>query len=415
MSIRTSIQEISKEATLWRQDLHANPGIAYDEQYAGRFVLNKLSEFGFASDDIDSGWGKNPGLRADLTGAGGHGVVVTIKGNKGADGDTIGLRADMDALPFQEETGLPYASKNDGVMHACGHDGHTAILLAVAKYFSDEENRDFKGELKLVFQPAEEAAKGAQVMLKEGLLAEEHPMNAMFALHNWPDMPLGEVGIHEEAVMASSSYFDIEINGKSAHAALPKNAVDADAIASRIKLAIRSKPTDEDIVSSGKTDANGNYTQTAGNASIGGTIRTYSAERLADIKKMIEREVKMAVSEELSRTGANLQDVASLAFRDGSPATINDPKEAAIMREVANKVFGESKVKWNPAPSAAAEDFGFYGAETSLCYIWLGQADPYDKNSFHNNALHNSQANFNDDAIPFGVETFVSLVEHRLG
>ena len=224
MNIRPTIAKYAQEAIQWRHAMHQNPGVAYDESFAGKLVKDKLEEWGLQYDD---GWGYRDG-------SGGYGVVVTIPGNKGS-GEIIGLRADMDALPITEETNLSYASNRPGLMHACGHDGHTATLLTVAKYFAAKENRNFKGTLKLIFQPAEEGAKGAKAMMEEGLFDQEkHPIDYVFAMHNWPDLPFGQIAVHPGPVMASSTYFDIDLEGKAAHVAKFDKATSAIKLAAEI-------------------------------------------------------------------------------------------------------------------------------------------------------------------------------------
>lgn len=393
--------------------MHASPGIAYDEKFAGDLVKSKLSEFGYAPDDISIGWGKNPDSTSDRKG--GHGVVLTIKGNLG-EGETIGLRADMDALPILEETPLAYKSKNAGLMHACGHDGHTATLLSVAKHFSNAANRNFKGELKLIFQPAEEGAKGAKVMIDEGLL-EHHPMSAIFAMHNWPDLPVGQIAIHEGPVMASSSYVDIKIKGKSAHGAKPEEGLSAGRIMARIKLAAENynkscEPKDRFVVTLEDMKTNGTKTAIAGEATLSGTIRTFSPNVLQREKQNIERIVEEAIEDEMTRMNSKFEATAETIFRDGSPATINHPQEAAYMRQAAQQAVGQENLIWNPDPETTAEDFGFFVGKVPLCYIWIGQADRDKPQS--GKVLHSNEYDFNDDMMPIAAQTFVNLVHNRL-
>lgn len=406
MNIRADIQQISKDAAQWRQMLHASPGIAYNEKFASQFVKGKLKEWNV---QFESGWGVNEPDKSGaktFKGSGGFGIVATLDGQLGS-GETIGLRADMDALPIQENTGLKWKSKKKGVMHACGHDGHTATLLSVAKYFSKAANRNFSGQLKLIFQPAEEGAKGALKMINEGLF-EKHPMDAVFAMHNWPDLPVGKIAVHSGAVMASSTYFDITLNGKSAHVGKFDQAQStiksAAEIISRMPISKRDgdpmswHSTELTDVSIGAKAARGVI---PGAGEMRGSIRTYDMNLLDSLKGDLE--------------GLTKEFGASIVFNDGSPATINKPAQAAMVKTAAHATVGEANTIWNADPELTAEDFGFMLAQKEGCYFWVGQGDPDNQNSPHNKPLHNNEYDFNDDAIAIGAETFVNLVHARLG
>jgi len=413
MNISPSIEKIARKAQKWRRYLHSKPGIAYNEKDASEFVKDKLIKWGYGN-SIDTGWGKNPNAKSVYKG--GHGIVLTIDGDLGK-GDTIGIRADMDALPITEQTNLGYASQNRGVMHACGHDGHTATLLAVAKHFSKASNRNFRGQLKLIFQPAEEGAKGAKAMLDEGLL-KKHPMSAIFAMHNWPDLPVGQIAVHEGPVMASSSYVDIEITGKSSHAAKPEEGLSAGRIMSRIQLAAdhhnkTCAPDDRFVVALEAMKSKGTKTAIASKATLSGTIRTFNPNVLTREKANIERIVQEAIDLEKARVNSDFKATANVTFHDGSPATINTPELAQWVRKAAQDTVGDENVLWNLDPETTAEDFGFFVGKVPLCYFWVGQAEP--KKPATTRVLHNDGYDFNDDILPIAAQTFVNLVHNRLG
>ncbi|MFK7839004.1 MAG: M20 family metallopeptidase [Bdellovibrionales bacterium] len=417
MNIDQNIKTIASEAIQWRQELHQNPGIAYDEKFASELIQRKLTEWGFA-EDFEAGWGKNPYTdHPKFTGKGGHGVVLTIKGEAG-EGETIGLRADIDALAVPEQTGLDHQSKVAGKMHACGHDGHTATLLTVAKHFSDAANRNFKGELKLIFQPAEEGAKGAYAMLEKENLLGRHPMHAIFAMHNWPDLPVGKIGVHEGPVMAASSYVDIKVKGKGAHAAKPEEGLSAARIIAGVKYRAEKfnkicAPEDRFVVTLEEMETKGNKTSIGNYASLGGTIRTFSADVLDDKKFEIKRILQEVIEEEEARINSKFEADVTIEFLDGSPATINTPKCAQDVREAATKVVGADNVIWNPDPETTAEDFGFFVGKVPLCYFWVGQGDKDKPNT--QNVLHDPEYDYNDDATAIAAQTFVNLVHNRLG
>ena len=401
MNIESSIYKIAQEAKSWRRLLHKNPGVAYQERYANDLILEKLAAWEIS---CKSGWGTNIPTHSGIKGPGGHGVVATIDGAYGP-GPTIGLRADMDALPITESSGLEWASKKNGVMHACGHDGHTAILLGVANYFSNPAKRKFAGTLKLIFQPAEEGAKGMRAMINEGLL-EKHPMDAVFALHNWPDLPLGQIAVHPSVVMASSCYFDINLRGSSAHVAKFEKAVSAIAqvgeIITRFPESHRSgdasrwRSVELTHINTGAPESRGTI---PGEGLLQGSIRTFNPN--------IEQEIKATIAKLCSEFNATVM------FRDGSPATINTEAEAKLVRAAANKTVGSKNVIWDGNPEMTAEDFGFLSDQVPLCYFWLGQGDPEKPET--ERALHNSAYGYNDDATPIGIQTMVNIVRQTMG
>ena len=396
MNIRPTIAKYVQEAIQWRHAMHQNPGVAYDESFAGKLVKDKLEEWGLQYDD---GWGYRDG-------SGGYGVVVTIPGNKGF-GEIIGLRADMDALAITEETNLSYASNRSGLMHACGHDGHTATLLTVAKYFAAKENRNFKGTLKLIFQPAEEGAKGAKAMMEEGLFdKEKHLIDYVFAMHNWPDLPFGQIAVHPGPVMASSTYFDIDLEGKAAHVAKFDKATSA------IKLAA------EIISGFPQSHRNGEYNNWRSVELTHINAGSQSARGVIPAKGLLQGSIRAFNNQVLLETKEQIKTLTSqfrgtVNFADGSPATINNPEQAAIVRAVAQKTVGAENVIWDAKPELTAEDFGFMLQEKPGCYFWIGQGDNHAPNTLQ--ALHNPSYDFNDNVIGLGAEMFVSLVEHRLG
>ncbi|WP_227626458.1 M20 aminoacylase family protein [Klebsiella oxytoca] len=373
------------EAIRWRRDFHACPELGYQEQETSRRVAELLASFGLQVH----------------RGLAGTGVVATLEN---APGPVIGLRADMDALPITELSGVGYKSRNPGVMHACGHDGHSAMLLATAAHLA--QTRRFRGTVHFVFQPAEENLGGARKMVEEGLFAR-FPMDAIYALHNWPGMPLGQVAIGSGAMMASLDAFEITLTGKSCHAAMPERGADPIVAAAQLIMALqtipsrRLSPQESTVVS---------ITQISGGEAINvlpdkvvlrGTFRCLNNQVRERVRGLIESYV--AAQPQVS-------DVeGKIAWYPGYPVTINHPAEAQKVREVASALLGESAVIWNGNPSMASEDFACMLEACPGAYFWIGT-----DGETASKPLHNAGYDFNDELIPHGVALWTTLVETLL-
>lgn len=373
------------EAIRWRRDFHACPELGYQEQETSRRVAELLASFGLQVH----------------RGLAGTGVVATLENGPGP---VIGLRADMDALPINELSGVGYKSRNPGVMHACGHDGHSAMLLATAAHLA--QTRRFRGTVHFVFQPAEENLGGARKMVEEGLFAR-FPMDAIYALHNWPGMPLGQVAIGSGAMMASLDAFEITLTGKSCHAAMPERGADPIVAAAQLIMALqtipsrRLSPQESTVVS---------ITQISGGEAINvlpdkvvlrGTFRCLNNQVRERVRGLIESYV--AAQPQVS-------DVeGKIAWYPGYPVTINHPAEAQKVREVASALLGESAVIWNGNPSMASEDFACMLEACPGAYFWIGT-----DGETASKPLHNAGYDFNDELIPHGVALWTTLVETLL-
>lgn len=373
------------EAIRWRHDFHACPELGYQEQETSRRIAELLASFGL---QVHSGLA-------------GTGVVATLENGPGP---VVGLRADMDALPITELSDVGYQSRNPGVMHACGHDGHSAMLLATAAHLA--QTRRFRGTVHFLFQPAEENLGGARKMVEEGLFVR-FPMDAIYALHNWPGMPLGQVAINSGAMMASLDAFEITLTGKSCHAAMPERGADPIVAAAQLIMALqtipsrRLSPQESTVVS---------ITQIAGGEAINvlpdkvvlrGTFRCLDNQVRERVRGLIESYV--AAQPQVS-------DVeGSIVWYPGYPVTTNHPDEAQQVREVASALLGESAVIWNGNPSMASEDFACMLEACPGAYFWIGTDD-----ETASKPLHNAGYDFNDALIPHGVALWTALVEKLL-
>ncbi|MEM0655252.1 M20 aminoacylase family protein [Klebsiella huaxiensis] len=373
------------EAIRWRRDFHACPELGYQEQETSRRIAELLTSFGL---QVHSGLA-------------GTGVVATLENGPGP---VIGLRADMDALPITEQGDVSYKSRNPGVMHACGHDGHSAMLLATAAHLA--QTRRFRGTVHFVFQPAEENLGGARKMVEEGLF-ERFPMDAIYALHNWPGMPLGQVAINSGAMMASLDAFEITLTGKSCHAAMPERGADPIVAAAQLIMALqtipsrRLSPQESTVVS---------ITQIVGGEAINvlpdkvvlrGTFRCLNNQVRERVRGLIESYV--AAQPQVSDVEGNI------SWYPGYPVTTNDPVEAQKVRDVASALLGESAVSWNGNPSMASEDFACMLEACPGAYFWIGT-----DGETASKPLHNAGYDFNDELIPHGVTLWTALVEKLL-
>ena len=385
MPILNRAAEMQDEIAGWRRHIHSNPELGFDVVKTAAFVEEKLKEFGV--DEIVPGIGKT-------------GVVGIIKGRLGA-GDAIGLRADMDALPINEITGKPYASTAPNKMHACGHDGHTAMLLGAAKYLA--ETRNFKGQVAVIFQPAEEGGGGGNEMVKDGMM-ERFGINRVFGMHNMPGIPLGEFAIRPGAIMAATSEFDIRIKARGAHAAMPHLGIDPIVIGSQLVLALQTiasrtiDPVKSVVVSVTKFHAGDAYNVIPEMVALAGTTRTLDKEVAAKTEERF-REICAGI-------GATFGVTVELDWYPNYPVTFNDAEQAAFAANAAREIAGARKVNDDVDPLMGGEDFSYMLESRPGALIFLGNGDSA--------GLHNPAYDFNDEAIPLGVSYWVRLAESAL-
>jgi hippurate hydrolase len=377
---------LHKQMTAWRRDFHAHPETAYEEFRTSDRVAKILTELGLEV----------------VNGLGGTGVVATLEGQKGG-GDAIGLRADMDALLVHELNDFDHRSKHDGKMHACGHDGHTAMLLGAANKLS--KNPEFSGKVHFIFQPAEEGGAGARKMIEEGLF-ERFPVKSVYALHNWPALKSGEAAVHEGAVMAAFDTFDVRVKGRGGHAGMPHQGVDPIVAAAQLITALQGiisrniDPLECGVVSVTQIGGGSNYNVSPNEIKMKGTVRSFSPA----VRDVIERRMGQLVEGICSSLGCH----GELNYKRSYPATINNVAEARECMEALQSVPGVEKTHLNLLPSMAAEDFSFMLENQPGAYIWLGNAGDN-----HRSMLHTDEYDFNDDILPLGANYWISLV-HRL-
>jgi amidohydrolase len=388
MPIINRIAEFHREMTEWRQDLHAHPELALQETRTSGVVQQKLREFGV--DEI-------------ITGIARTGVVGVIRG-QGSSDRAIGLRADMDALPVVEETGVPYASENPGVMHACGHDGHTTMLLGAAKYLS--ETRNFDGTVYVIFQPAEENYAGGDIMVKEGLF-ERCPMEMVFGMHNWPQMPAGTFAWRNGPIMAAVANIEITITGKGAHGAMPHFGIDPIVIASHIVTSLQTivarsiEPIEGGVVTIGHINGGHTYNVIPASVRMLGTARWFDA-RVGDQLEDGVRRLATGIAESF---GAK----ADVVFSRDYPVTVNDPDATALTVRAATAVAGEARVMHMQKPTMGGEDFAFMLNAKQGSYIMIGGGRGKEDAS-----LHHPQYNFNDEVLPIGASYWATLAKQLL-
>jgi hippurate hydrolase len=384
MPVRNRFAELHEEITAWRRDFHEHPELMYDVHRTAGIVAAKLR--GFGCDEV-------------VTGIGRTGVVGIIRGKKDG-GRSVGLRADMDALPIEEATGLPYASKTKGKMHACGHDGHTAILLGAAKYLA--ETRNFAGTVAVIFQPAEEGGAGGKAMVDDGLM-ERFGIDEVYGLHNEPGTPVGSFAIRPGPLMAASDTFEIVVTGKGGHAAEPHVAVDTTLAAAQIVVTLNTivsrnvDPLKSAVLTVGTFTTDSRASNViAHQARIEGTVRTFDA----DVRATMEARLRRVAEDTASAFGAS----AKFNWHPGYPATVNHAEETRHALRAARAVSGD--VKDDIPPIMPAEDFAFMLEARPGAYIFLGNGPSA--------MCHHPEYAFDDDAIPFGCSYFVELVEQRL-
>jgi hippurate hydrolase len=383
MAIVNRVAAIQDEIALWRQDFHAHPELGFDVHRTAGIVAEKLKAFG--CDEVVPGVGKT-------------GVVGVIRGRRSASGRVVGLRADMDALPIHEATGLPYASKTPGKMHACGHDGHTAMVLGAAKYLA--ETRNFDGTAVVIFQPNEEGLTGGLAMVEDGVL-ERFGIQEVYGIHTWPGRAVGTFAICPGPMLAAADKFTIEIAGKGSHAARPHESIDPVVIAAQTIMALQTiasrtiDPNDAVVVSTCMVHGGEAFNVIPDAVMLTGTIRTL-AEPV--------RALAMRRLAEIAEGTARLSGAAArVAFEGDVPATVNEPAKTAFACGVAREVAGAQNVIDNMRPFMGAEDFAHMLNRRPGAYILLGNGNSA--------ALHNAGYNFNDAAIPYGVSYLVRLAE----
>lgn len=384
MPVKNRFAELLPEITAWRRDLHEHPEILFETHRTAGVVADKLKAFG--CDEI-------------VTGIGRTGVVGVIKGKTNKSGKVIGLRADMDALPIHEATGLEYASKTDGAMHACGHDGHTAMLLGAAKYLS--ETRNFDGTVVVIFQPAEEGGGGGREMCEDGMM-DRWGIQEVYGMHNWPGRPVGSFAIRSGAFFAATDQFEIVVEGKGGHAAKPQETVDSIVIASHLVTALQTiasrnaDPVDQVVVSVTSIESSSKaFNVIAQRVHIKGTIRTMSKE----MRAMGETRLK-AIAENVCVTFGAKADVT---FYHGYPCMVNHAEQTAFAASVATKISGAC----DEAPLVmGGEDFAYMLEERPGAYILVGNGDTA--------SVHHPEYNFDDEAIPAGCSWWAGIVEERM-
>ncbi|MSP77437.1 MAG: amidohydrolase [Rhodospirillaceae bacterium] len=380
--------EIQGEISAIRRDIHAHPELAYEENRTSDIVAAKLSEWGL---EVTRGLGKT-------------GLVGTLR--RGNSLKAIGLRADMDCLPMDETNDFEHRSQNPGRMHACGHDGHTAMLLGAAKMLS--EKRDFEGAVHFIFQPAEEGGGGGKMMIDDGLF-EKFPCDAVFAIHNKPGLPLGMIATKPGPLLAAADRWDLRISGKGGHAAHPHLSNDPLIVAANLVLSLQTivsrnmDPFANAVVTVGFVKGGSAYNVIPTDAHVGGTTRTTTPEA----RKLIESRIREICDGAAKMYGVKID----VEYRYGYPPTINNAERAAFAIDVATGVCGPNGVRDNTQASMGAEDFSYMLERVPGAMVWLGNGGE-DGNGA---GLHNSRYDFNDMAIPFGVSFFVRTVERFLG
>ena len=375
-----------EELTEIRRDIHTHPELGFTEERTGDLVAKKLAEYGC---EVHRGLAKT-------------GVVGTIR--RGNSLRAIGLRADMDCLPMQEMNTFPHRSQHDGQMHACGHDGHTTMLLGAARYLA--KTRNFDGTVHFIFQPGEEGYGGGRVMVQEGLF-DQFPCDAVFAMHNKPGIPLGHMAVRAGAMLAASDRFDLRIKAKGGHAAHPHQGIDPFVIGAHIVLALQTipsrnvDPVDSAVISIGFMRGGSAYNVIPDELHIGGTVRSFRPE----VRDLLERRMGEVAKGAAALHGAS----AEFEYRRGYPPTINHADEAAFAAEVAAEICGEDKIDRNVAPSMGGEDFSYMLQKVPGAMVWIGNGL-----GEAGCGLHNSRYDFNDEALPIGVSFFARLAERFL-
>ncbi|MET4072233.1 amidohydrolase [Bradyrhizobium sp. S3.2.6] len=388
MPILNRVADLHPDIQAWRRDIHAHPELGYDVFRTSAFVAERLREFG--CDEV-------------VTGIGRTGVVGIIRGKKAASNGTIkviGLRADMDALPIEEATGLPYASNSRGVMHACGHDGHTAMLLGAARYLA--ETRKFAGAAVVIFQPAEENDAGAAAMIKDGLM-ERFGIEQVYGMHNLPGIPIGAFAIRQGPILAATDALEINIEGRGGHASQPHKCINSVLVGAQLITALQQIVAyNVDPVEAAGVSVCVFHSGTAASvvpqtAELRGTVRTLTPE----VRELVKKRVREVVCGIAQVTGAKID----LTFRPGYPSTVNHPAPTELATNVAKEVAGPDNVHEKP-PGMGGEDFAYMLQERPGAFIWCGNGDSA--------GLHHPAFDFNDEAILYGTSFWIKLVETAL-
>jgi amidohydrolase len=385
MPIVNRIAAMHGEITAWRRDIHAHPELLYDVHRTAATVADKLKRFG--CDEV-------------VTGIGRTGVVGVIRGSKG-DGRVIGIRADMDALPIEEASDVPYKSTVPGKMHACGHDGHTAMLLGAANHLA--ETRNFSGTAVVIFQPAEEGGAGGKAMIQDGLM-ERFRIEEVYGMHNYPGLPVGQFALRPGPLMAAADRIMIEIEGRGGHAARPHASIDSVLVGAQIINQIQSivarnvDPLSAAVISICVFQAGSTDNVIPQTALLRGTARSLTPE----VRDLLERRLHEVVTGTAQLYGAN----ARLTYRRDYPVTRNHERQAAFAAAVAGEVVGRERVDDDAAPVMGAEDFSFMLEARPGAFIFVGNGDSA--------GLHHPAYDFNDEAIPFGASYWVKLIETAL-
>ena len=384
MPVKNRFAELHDDITGWRRDIHQNPEILFETHRTSALVAEKLREFG--CDEVVEGIGRT-------------GVVGVIKGITIGSGKVIGLRADMDALPIHEQTGLDYASKTDGAMHACGHDGHTAMLLGAAKYLS--ETRNFDGTAVVIFQPAEEGGGGGKEMCDDGMM-ERWGIQEVYGMHNWPGMPVGSFAIRSGAFFAATDTFDIALEGLGGHAAKPSETIDTTVMASHLILALQTiasrnaDPIDQIVVSVTSFETSSKaYNVIPQGVHLKGTVRTMSIKM-----RILAEERIMAICK---GTAATFGGSAEVTYQRGYPVMVNHPEQTEFAADVARSVSGSCA---EAALVMGGEDFAYLLEERPGAYILVGNGDTA--------MVHHPKYNFDDSAIPAGCSWWSEIIEQRM-
>ncbi len=388
MPIVNRVADLQPDIQAWRRDIHEHPELLYDVHRTAAFVADRLREFG--CDEVATGLGRT-------------GVVGVIKGKKpAANGDlkVIGLRADMDALPIEEATDLPYASKNKGLMHACGHDGHTAMLLGAARYLA--ETRNFAGDAVVIFQPAEEGGAGAAAMIKDGLM-DRFAIDQVYGMHNGPGIPVGSFAIRPGPIMAATDAVDIKIEGHGGHAARPHKCIDSIMVGAQVITALQSivsrsvDPLESAVISICEFNAGNARNVIPQTALLRGTVRTLTKE----VRELVEKRMREVVAGVAQMTGAKIE----LVWERGYPVTVNHASQTDVAVKVAREVAGDANVHESP-PMMGAEDFSYMLEARPGAFIFCGNGNSA--------GLHHPAYNFNDEAIVYGTSYWIKLVENSL-
>src|SRR5712672_2810502 len=388
MPIVNRVADLKPVIQAWRRDIHEHPELLYEVHRTAALVADRLREFG--CDEV-------------ITGLGRTGVVGVIKGNKAAGkGDirVIGLRADMDALPIEEATNLAYASKTKGKMHACGHDGHTAMLLGAARYRA--ETRNFAGEAVVIFQPAEEGGAGAAAMIKDGLM-DRFAVDHVYGMHNYPGIPVGSFAIRSGPIMAATDSIDIRIEGLGGHAARPHKCIDSVLVGAQLITALQSivsrsvNPLDSAVISMCEFHAGVARNVIPQTAILRGTVRTLTVE----VRELVEKRVREVVAGVAQITGAKIDFV----YERGYPVVVNHAAQTDVATQVAKEIAGDANVH-ETHPLMGAEDFAYMLEARPGAFIFCGNGDTA--------GLHHPEYNFNDEAIVHGTSYWIKLVENAL-